>query len=183
TSANNLRFMSPISPRVEAPKDRKVAFPQFLENGTHMSAFAFLRLYEASPEIKKAELVNGIVYMASPVRAIHGEPDSLVQTWLGTYAIATPGVKPAINTTVRLGPDDVPQPDGLLRIIPECGGRMRLDGDKYLDGAPELIAEVGASSASLDVREKFDSCRRARVPEYLLWCITEEMIDWWALEE
>src|SRR4051794_4329491 len=104
-----------------------------------------------------------------PVRAIHGEPDSLVQGWLLNYAIATPGVKSATNTTVRLGPDDVPQPDGLLRIIPECGGQVRLDRDKYLDGSPELIVEVAASSASLDAREKFDSYRRARVSEYLLW--------------
>src|SRR5437588_6474766 len=138
-----------MSPTVAAAQ-REPAFGPFLENGTHMGASEFLRLYEASPEIKKAELVNGIVYMASPVRAIHGELDSLVQTWLGSYAIAAPGVKSAINTTVRLGPDDVPQPDGLLRVTPECGGRVRLDRDKYLDGSPELVAEIAASSASLD---------------------------------
>src|SRR2546430_399703 len=98
-------------------------FPDLLENGAHLSAAEFLRRYEASPDLK-AELINGIVYMSSPVRLDqHGEPDNLLQTWIGNYAIAAPGVKSATNSTTRLGPDDVPQPDGLLRILPECGGQ------------------------------------------------------------
>src|SRR5882672_1638720 len=126
-----------------------------LENGAHLSASEFLRRYEAMPEVKKAELINGIVYMASPVRLDrHGEPDSLIQTWFGNYAIATPGVKSATNTTTRLGPDDVPQPDGLLRIVPECGGQAHPNAKGYLQGAPELVAEVAASTASLDARAK-----------------------------
>src|SRR6266581_2238059 len=99
-----------------------------LENGAHLSAREFLRRYESMPEVKKAELINGIVYMGSPVRLDqHGEPDSLLQTWLGFYSIATPGVKAATNSTTRLGPDDVPQPDGLLRIAAESGGQSRTD--------------------------------------------------------
>ncbi len=155
-----------------------------LENGAHLSAGEFLRRYEAMPEVKKAELVNGIVYMTSPVRIDqHGEPDSLIQTWLGTYSIATPGVKHAINSTARLGPDDVPQPDGLLRIVPECGGQARLDAKGYLQGAPELAVEVAASTASLDTREKLASYRRAGVREYLVWRTEDEAVDWWTLEE
>jgi Uma2 family endonuclease len=155
-----------------------------LENGAHLSAREFLRRYEAMPEVKKAELINGIVYMGSPVRLDqHGEPDNLVQTWLGTYCIATPGVKAATNSTTRLGPDDVPQPDGLLRIVPECGGQARLDPKGYLQGAPELAVEVAASSASIDVREKLASYRRAGVQEYLVWRTEDEAVDWWVLEE
>lgn len=154
-----------------------------LENGDHLSASEFLRRYEAMPEVKKAELVNGIVYMASPLRIDrHGEPDNLIQTWLGSYSIATPGVKAATNSTTRLGPDDVPQPDGLLRILPECGGQARVDGKGYLDGAPELIVEVTASSASLDVQDKLTSYRRARVREYLVWRTEDRAVDWWVLE-
>jgi Uma2 family endonuclease len=155
-----------------------------LENGAHLSAAEFLRRYEAMPEVKKAELINGIVYMGSPVRADqHGEPDALIQTWLGTYAIATPGVKHAANSTTRLGPDDTPQPDGLLRIVPECGGRAGLDPKGYVQGPPELVVEVAASSASLDVREKGDSYRRAGVREYLVWRTEDEAVDWWILED
>src|ERR1051326_8597374 len=133
------------APRVE-PGSRRKRFQELLENGAHLSAAEFLRRYEAMPEIKKAELINGIVYMGSPVRHDqHGKPDSLLQGWLCTYAIATPGVESGTNSTTRLGPDDVPQPDGLLRILPEAGGQARVDTKGYLQGAPELVAEVAAS--------------------------------------
>jgi Uma2 family endonuclease len=155
-----------------------------LENGAHLSAREFLRRFEAMPEVKKAELINGIVYMGSPVRFDqHGEPDNLIQTWLGNYAIATSGVKAATNTSLRLGPDDVPQPDGLLRLAPECGGASRVDEKGYLQGAPELVVEVAASSASLDAQEKVASYRRAGVREYVVWRTEDGAVDWWVLEE
>lgn len=155
-----------------------------LENGAHLTAAEFMRRHSAMPEVKKAELINGVVYMASPVRLDqHGEPDGLVQTWLGNYCIATPGVKHAINSTTRLNPDDVPQPDGLLRILPECGGQSRLDDKGYLQGAPELAVEIAASSASIDAREKLASYRRAGVREYLIWRTEDEAVDWFALED
>ena len=155
-----------------------------LENGAHLSAREFLRRYEGMPELKKAELVNGTVYMGSPVRLDqHGEPDNLIQTWLGNYSLATPGVKAATNATVRLGPDDVPQPDGLLRILPECGGQARLDPKGYLLGAPELVAEVSASTASLDVRDKLAAYQRAGVREYVVWRTEDGEVDWWVLDE
>lgn len=155
-----------------------------LENGAHLSAREFLRRYEGMPELKKAELVSGIVYMGSPVRLDqHGEPDNLIQTWLGTYSLATPGVKAAANSTARLGPDDVPQPDGLLRLLPECGGQARLDPKGYLLGAPDFVAEVSASTSSLDVREKLTAYRRAGVREYLVWRTEDQAVDWWVLEE
>src|SRR5438034_2530681 len=141
-----------------------------LQNGDHLGAREFLRRYEAMPEVKKAELINGIVYMGSPVSyEKHGEPDNLVQTWLGTYASATPGVKAAANSTVRLGPDDVPQPDAWLRILPQYGGQARPGPKGYLQGPPELVVEVAASSASIDAREKFAMYRRAGAREHLLW--------------
>lgn len=155
-----------------------------LENGAHLGAREFLRRYEAMPELKKAELINGIVYVASPVRLDqHGEPDNLIQGWLCNYSVATPGVKAATNATTRLGPDDVPQPDGLLRIVPECGGQARLDPKGYLLGAPELVAEVSASTASLDVRDKLTSYRRAGVREYVVWRTEDAAVDWWGLDE
>ena len=106
-----------------------------------------------------------------------------MQGWLCNYSVATPGVKHATNSTARLGPDDVPQPDGLLRITAEYGGQARVDAKGYLDGAPELVVEVAASSVSLDVREKLASYRRAVVREYIVWRTEDEAVDWWALEE
>jgi Uma2 family endonuclease len=155
-----------------------------LENGDRLSAHQFLRRYEAMPEVKKAELINGVVYMPSPVRmAQHAEPDSLLQGWLVVYTGNTPGVRAAANATVRLGPDDVVQPDALLRILSECGGRAGVDAKGYLQGGPELVIEIAASSASLDARDKLHSYRRAAIPEYLLWRTDDRMLDWWRLED
>lgn len=172
-----------IAPKPErSPRERRRI--AVLQNGDHLSAREFLKRYEAMPEVKKAELINGIVYMGSPVRMDqHGEPDGLIQTWLGTYSLATPGVKHATNSTARLGPDDVPQPDGLLCIAAELGGQARVDANGYLIGAPELVAEVAASSVSLDAREKLASYRRAGVRECIVWRTEDEAVDWWTLEE
>jgi Uma2 family endonuclease len=136
------------------------------------------------PEVKKAELINGVVYMPSPVRLTqHAEPDNLIQTWLGVYTAHTPGTRAAGNATTRLGPDDVPQPDALLRILPEHGGRARVDGKGYLQGGPELVVEIAASSASIDARDKLHSYRRAGVLEYLLWRTDDGAVDWWELAD
>lgn len=155
-----------------------------LENGDHLSAHEFLRRFEAMPELKKAELIHNTVYMASPVRTdFHGEPDALIQMWLGFYASRNPGVRHATNATLRLGPDDVPQPDAVLFRDPESGGRAALDTQGYLCGAPELVVEIAASSVSRDAREKLASYRRAGVQEYLLWKVLDGEIDWLHLEE
>src|SRR5512147_1081466 len=89
-----------------------------LENGDRLSAHEFLRRFEGMPEVKKAELINGVVYVPSPVRwTQHAKPDSLLQAWLVVYTTHTPGVEAGANGTVRLGPDDVPQPDACLRLL------------------------------------------------------------------
>jgi hypothetical protein len=104
-------------------------------------------------------------------------------TWLGTYSVATPRVEAGSNCTTPLSPDDVPQPDGLLRVLRECGGQTHLDAKGYLVGSPEIVVEVAASSASLDVQEKLACYRRAGVREYLVWRTEDEAVDWWAREE
>ncbi len=159
------------------------ALPE-LHNGDHISAAVFLRRFEAMPEVKKAELIQNVVYMASPVSTLHhAEPDNILQLLLGYYAQSVSGVRAAANATVRLGPDDVIQPDALLRRLPEAGGRCGIDAKGYLAGPPELVAEIAASSAAIDLHEKRDSCRRAGVLEYLVWETLENAIHWWALEE
>ena len=155
-----------------------------LENGDQLTSREFLRRYSAMPEVKKAELVNGIVHMSLPVRTDkHSDPDHLLQGWLFTYAVATPGTRGSTNGTVRLSPDDVPQPDASLRLLPECGGRARVDEKGYLTGPPELVVEISASSAALDVNDKLTACRRAGVREYLVWRTEDECVDWWELIE
>jgi Uma2 family endonuclease len=157
--------------------------PRPLENGDELAASEFLRRYEAMPEIKKAELIEGIVYMPSPVRLEqHAEPDTITQMWLAVYAARTPGTRAASNATVRLDADNVPQPDSLLRLLPECGGRTRVDANGYLAGPPELIVEIAGSSAAIDLHAKLRAYRRAGVREYLVWRTLEAQFDWFVLE-
>jgi Uma2 family endonuclease len=154
-----------------------------LENGDHLTAPEFLRRYEAMPHIKKAELIEGIVYMGSPVRyTSHGRPDLLIQGWLGTYEASSPGVEAVTNTTVQLDSENVPQPDALLRLSEKCGGQSRVDEKDYLDGTPELVIEIAASSASIDTREKLRAYRRNGVPEYVIWLVDEKEIRCLRLE-
>lgn len=156
--------------------------PPLLQSGDRLGAAEFLRRYSAMPEVKKAELINGIVYMASPVRAKqHGTPDAIVQGWLFTYMANTPGTRIAANSTVRFDADNVPQPDALLMI--ERGGRAKIGKDGYVHGAPELIVEIAASSASLDLNDKLHAYRRAGVLEYIVWRPEEKACDWFVLED
>ena len=158
--------------------------PLPLENGDRLTREEFERRYAARTDIKKAELIEGVVYMPSPVPfAGHGEPHSWVLTWLGIYCAFTPGVRVADNVTVRLDSDNEPQPDALLRIDPETGGLSRLSEDDYVEGAPELIVEIAGSSAARDLHDKLRAYLRNGVQEYLVWRVDEEKLDWFALKD
>src|SRR5436190_10584959 len=120
-----------------------------LRHGDHLTVAEFQRRYEAMPEVKKAELINGVVYMPSPVTLrYHGEPHSNLGGWMFVYRVSTPGLQEADNATMRmLIGENEPQPDLSLRIKEEYGGQSRLDKAGYLLGAAELTAEIAASSA------------------------------------
>lgn len=151
-----------------------------LENGDHLTREEFERRYDAMPGLKKAELIEGVVYMPSPVRhRRHGHPHTRLITWLGIYETDTPGVEAGDNGTIRLDLDNEPQPDVFLIILPECGGQARISNDDYIEGAPELVAEVSASSASIDLGKKFDVYRRNGVREYVIWRVLDRQVDWY----
>ena len=152
-----------------------------LENGDRLTRYEFERRYAARPDLKKAQLIEGTVYMPSPVSLAHSGPHAMIQTVLLVYAASTPGVRGEDNATVRLDLDNEPQPDVLLRIEAEALGRSRVSGDDYLEGAPELVVEVAASSASIDLHDKLHAYRRNGVQEYIVWRTREQRIDWFEL--
>jgi hypothetical protein len=45
-----------------------------LESGDRLTRAEFERRYKATPETFKAELIEKVVYVASPVRVFHGNP-------------------------------------------------------------------------------------------------------------
>lgn len=164
-------------------KQLSVSVPR-LESGDRLTRHEFERRYAQTPEDFKAELIEGVVYVASPVRVRHhGRPHAQVMVWLGTYCAATPGVDIADNSTVRLDLDNEPQPDALLRIEPEVGGRSFITDDDYIEGSPELVVEIAGSSAAVDMNTKLNAYRRNGVQEYLVWQTYENRLDWFYLQE
>jgi Uma2 family endonuclease len=155
-----------------------------LENGDRLTRAEFERRYEAMPHLKKAELIEGVVYVPSPVRhRRHGSPHAHLIGWLFQYAAHTPGVEVGDNSSVRLDLDNEPQPDALLFIDPTCGGRVRISGDGIIEGAPELVAEVASSSVSYDLHAKLHVYRRNAVSEYIVWRVLEQAVDWFVLRD
>jgi Uma2 family endonuclease len=155
-----------------------------LHSGDRLTAEEYERRYDAMPDLKKAELINGVVYVASPVSfEDHAVPHFNVVTWLGLYSLATPGVRGGDNSTLRLPQANRPQPDACLLILPSHGGQARIDDDHYIVGTPELVAEVAATSANYDLHDKLDVYRRYGVREYVVWRVFDRAVDWFVLRE
>jgi hypothetical protein len=169
------------SPSVERP--RKPAPPREaippLVDGEHLTRDEFERRYDAMPDLKKAELIEGVVHMPSPGRFVrHSNPQSRLVGWLWVYTAGTPGVESGDNGSLRLDLGNMPQPDGFLIIMPEYGGRVRISEDDYIEGGPELVAEVAASSVDYDLGGKQAAYLRNGVCEYIVWRVLDRAIDW-----
>jgi Uma2 family endonuclease len=155
-----------------------------LRDGDRLSRAEFERRYDAMPHLKKAELIDGVVYMPSPVtEGQHGGPHFDLIGWLAFYRTFTPGVIGGDNSSLRLQLDNEPQPDAYLRILPSHGGQSGTSAGGYVEGAPELVAEVAASSAPYDLGAKFHAYRRNQVREYVVWRVLDQAIDWFVLRE
>jgi Uma2 family endonuclease len=155
-----------------------------LENGDRLSRAEFERRYEAMPNVKKAELIEGVVYLPSPTRwRSHGLSRQAMSGWLWIYANATPGVAGGSNTTLRLPLDNEPQPDAFLCVLPENGGQVQEDADAFVISAPDLVAEVSASSVSYDLGPKLRLYQRIGVREYVVWRVFDQTFDWFVLHE
>jgi Uma2 family endonuclease len=120
--------------------------------------------------------------MPSPVSISQSDSHFDIITFLGIYRLATPGVLGGDNGTVRLDLENEPQPDAFLRIAPESGGRSRVGG-KYLEGPPELIAEIAVSSKSYDLHDKLRAYQRNGVQEYMVWRVEDGALDWFVLHQ
>lgn len=152
-----------------------------LRSGDVLTRDEFERRYEAMPDLKRAELIEGVVYMPSPVRhTYHGRPHAQLAGWISAYVRATSGTEFAITSTFRIDLDNEVQPDLMLRRTgPDAGSRIDTDG--YIEGAPELLVEVAASSVSYDLHQKKRIYRRCGVREYLVLRSEDAEVDWFVL--
>lgn len=153
--------------------------------GDHLTLSEFLRRYEQAPKGQKFELIEGIVFMAPPVHDDHSTSHASAGCWLTQYAGFTEGVVAHIERSLGLIGHTTVQPDVCLVIAPECGGQTKVGSSKLLEGSPELIFEIAASSANYDLFEKKSAYHQNRVQEYLVWRTLDGQVDWfeWTPEE
>lgn len=154
-----------------------------VEAGDHLDQKAFHAWYQGMSASTRAELVEGVVYLPSPLRAPHGRIHSQLMGWLLEYQDATPGVDLLDNATVILGDDSEVQPDACLLIPKSHGGQAGESEDQYIVGAPELVAEVALSSRSYDLHSKRRAYEKAGVQEYLVLVVAEQQAIWFVRED
>ena len=172
---STVEYTTHTFPAVSVPPARVLP----LENGAHLTREEFERRYEAMPGLKKAELIEGVVYMPSPVRHVqHGKPHGITMGWIAYYISKTAGLDFSDNASSRLDEFNEPQPDVAVLLPKHVGGTARIDEDGYIAGAPDLVAEIAASSASIDLHDKLKAYRRNGVREYLVVRTEDQAIDW-----
>jgi hypothetical protein len=154
--------------------------PRTLIEGQRLDQPTFHALYEAMPQGTRAELINGVVHMPSPVGVEHSRADLPSLMWLGFYKRCTPGVEALGNVSTAMGLKSELQPDGLLRILPEYGGRT-LNDPRFVLGVPELLVEVAHTSRYTDLGPKFDDYERVGVLEYIVRAIQPDEVCWFVL--
>ncbi|CAN5301750.1 Uma2 family endonuclease [soil metagenome] len=149
-----------------------------LVNGERMRQAEFHRKYQAYPDDTKFQLIAGTVYMTSPLKRFHGSYHFLLSWLFGSYSAETQGVQGLDNATTILNDENEPQPALSLRILSELGGRSTLTSEAYVQGPPELVAEIAHSTRALDLHQKKDVYRRAGVLEYVVLAIEQRTVTW-----
>jgi Uma2 family endonuclease len=150
--------------------------PLLFEPGDRLTREEFLSRWERMPHVKLAELIDGVVYLPSPVSIPHGRKVSFLDTWANIYAVPSSGVEVLPHVTWFLE-ESAAQPDVAVRIKKEYGGKSRI-ADLYPEGPPEFVAEVSRSSRSYDLGPKLDLYERAGVGEYLVALLEEQRLEW-----
>ena len=165
-------------------QSKNYSFPTIplLENGDHLTREEFHRRYEAMPENVKAELIKGVVYFRTRTKVSHGEANATIIGLIGLYSINLQGTNFINHPTLIFDGKNEPQPDAVLRIEENYGGKSWVNDDDYLEGAPELIVEISSSTASYDLHDKLEIYEKKGVQEYIVWRVLDNQIDWFSLE-
>ena len=161
----------------------KPTFIPPLQDGDHLTVEEFEHRYENMPELKRADLIDGIVHF-DPYMPLsrHGEGVGSLVCWLGAYRAYTPGLEGGLNPTLRLRIGvHQPQTDACLRIRPDWGGRSATK-DGFTVGGVELAGEVAANRNSIELREKLVAYEQNGVLEYIVWRMEDKEIDWFQLK-
>jgi hypothetical protein len=153
-----------------------------LEPGDRMGLEEFLERWEQCPDLKFAELIDGVVYMPSPLSRPHSRFDGRAHSVVGHYALLSDVCEIFPNATWILR-GSAPQPDLAVALVPEYGGKMEAAPRELTTGLPELVIEVCRSSRSYDLGPKLALYERAGVPEYLAILVEERRFEWRILDQ
>lgn len=163
-------------------RDAVIHPPRPLVEGDRLDQPTFHALSEAMPPGTRAELIDGVVSMPGPVSESHGDAQVPAIVWLSYYAENTPGMKVSDNASTILGRKSEPQPDALLRILPEYGGQTRVERG-YIHGAPEFVVEVAKATRYVDLGPKLADYERAGVLEYLVRALDPDEVLWFRRQQ
>ena len=141
-----------------------------------MDLAEFLRRWDQMPALKHAELIEGVVHLASPVSLIHADFDHLFHAWLSRYEDTADGLGISGNCTCILNGNSF-QPDLALRRV------TAPENTKYIERPPGLIIEICYSSRSYDMYTKLAAYKLAGVAEYMTVLIEDKRVDWRILNE
>lgn len=175
-----------MSSRTLKQRKRNEQGVPLLRAGDRLSQPEYHRRYEAYPADTRFELVGGIVYMMAPAGFEHGRSGYDITGIFWAYERDTPGVVGATGPTVILGDTSEPEPDLVLMIAPDHGGRTRLkqiNHKHYIEGPPELVVEVAHSTVSFDLNAKRKDYLRGGVLEYIVICLPEPSVKWFDLQQ
>jgi Uma2 family endonuclease len=146
-----------------------------------MSQTEFADLYRRTPDSVAAELIGGVVYVSPPPSNEHDAAHMWLSAILMTYKMSVVGIE--IGSSISLVMDDEfqPQPDLILRRLPEFGGRSITRADGSIQGPPELVVEIAYSRRSIELHTKMAEYARCGVVEYLVYMIDEKRLRWFDL--
>lgn len=156
--------------------------PRTLVEGQRLDQPTFHKLYEAMPPDTRAELINGVVIMPSPVGPPQSDAHFITRMWLGSYRENTPGVQALVDASTAMGSKSEPQPDAQLRILSEYGGRTQADR-RFVRGVPELLVEVSHTSRYTDLGAKFEDYERVGVLAYVVRALEPDEVLWFVLRK
>jgi Uma2 family endonuclease len=131
------------------------------------------------PEVKRAERIEGRVYLQMSVSQLHGRAHAILAGWLMAYWARHPDCEVLAEGTARLGDHSDPQPGAMLRRVASGSSGVQAG---FVVGPPELVVEMSASSASYALFEKKALYMRSGVLEYVVWQVYEERLDWFRLD-
>ena len=175
--------MSTIETDQELESTPQEDFP-LLKEGDRLTQQEFHKRYMQMPEVMKAELIEGVVTMPSPISVeYHTYPQGDLGWWIASYYLKTPHVRGGPNGSIILNENNELQPDLLMHIESAAGGNASLNEEGFLIGAPELVIEVSHTSSSIDMGPKMKAYQSNGVAEYLIWKVKEKEIQWLALKD